>query len=757
MLKFIERRITLQLFVFYSLFVIPLLLGGIELYLFQLDALQQSAQQTDSTFTQAIALDVESDLHVITAQDLALARSEAASQLNLRQLASIFATDHLSHPDIGLYFVCNPSGQMLLQYPSSQSEFSQYCHTSDYLQEALKSDQVAISPEQKSVTTNTHVVAIASRITDANHHILGVMVIYWSLDQLATHLMVVRQQFTNNNEGSIWVVDENGQPLATTAGNSLKSNLLNTLPGLNNALKGKLGNQVAHEQNHDWFYSYVQVAGTHWAVVIQHPKEIIFATVISFQNSLIVALFMLTLGASCFWFAMHGWVVAPLSRLAEAVPRIKPDQTVRVTDEEIFVRERQRVDEIGQLIAAFSTMEDEIHTLFRKSDEKSQARLHTLDVIMRSMAEGVLLERPDGQTVYVNQSFCQMVGISPPDGILDLDSFTDSHLSEKLLELIEDPESYQKAICRAEDGEKSQVVEFQLRGYYNQVGQLVLARRDIRVRLFSVCDLTGQTIGRGKVFHDVTRYNEAERVKKNLLAIVSHELRTPLTAIKGYASSLLEDDVELDDILQKDFLRRIVGESDRMALLITSLLEMSQLEAGTLKLYPGFHSLNSLLEAVVLADERDHIRVDLSDELPLLFVDRRRIEIVLRNLLENARRYAGADALIEISARCELDQTASAPGLYLSVADNGAGIPSHLTERIFDHFYQVDSGRERGSSGVGLGLAICRGFVGAHGGRIWAENRSQGGTGAIFHIWLPAKLLRKRDSSLDMFQINSAP
>jgi two-component system sensor histidine kinase KdpD len=166
---------------------------------------------------------------------------------------------------------------------------------------------------------------------------------------------------------------------------------------------------------------------------------------------------------------------------------------------------------------------------------------------------------------------------------------------------------------------------------------------------------------------------------------------------------------------------------------------MSQLEAGTLKLSPALHHLETLLEPAIAVADCCTIHTSLPDDLPLLYVDRKRMEMVFRNLLENARRYAGVGALIEISARYE--QESAERGLSLDIADNGPGLPAHLTERIFERFYQVDSGRERSSSGVGLGLAICRGFIEAHGGRIWAENRVDGG--AVFHIWLPPRVLHR--------------
>ncbi|HEV2583835.1 MAG TPA: ATP-binding protein [Ktedonobacteraceae bacterium] len=654
MLRILERKIALQLLVFYGLFVIPLLLGGAELYFFQYGALQQSAQQADLGLAQAIAQNVEMQVQDTKGGSIDLA------QLNAR----------------------------------------------------LKAEQ---------------------------------------------------QQLTTDGEVRIWILDSDGNVIANTVGVSLHSNLLQRIPGLRDALHSKPGSVIAQDQQRDWLYSYVPVSGTSWAVAVGRPTDVTFAAVISFQHSLIIALIMLLVGASVFWFVMHGWVVAPLGRLAQAATIMRPDQAAKVTDGKQLAREKSRHDEIGRLVNAFSMMEEEMHTLFRKSDEQSFSRLQTLDAIMRSMDEGVLLENPDGQIVYANHRLTQFAGFSTQE--LQLDSFQETHLTERLESLMEAPDTYREALHSAELGDGPHVIEFQVRGFYNQLGQLVPSRRLIRMRLFQVYDMANQLIGRGKIYHDVTQQSEAEQIKKNLLAIISHELRTPLTAIKGYATSLLETDVELDATTQRDFLQRIVEEEDRMAELVTSLLEMSQLEAGTLKLTPGYCRLDMLIQRAVDAAkcERLRIHVSLPEEIPVLYIDQRRMEMVLRNILENAQQYAtdledpGDKAEIEISARYALDDEDE--GIYLSVTDHGSGLPGDLTERIFERFYQVDGGRMRSSSGVGLGLSICRGFVEAHGGRIWAENRSGNNTndsGATFHILLPGRLLYVPGSRRVPFELEKA-
>ncbi|GCE18557.1 sensor histidine kinase [Dictyobacter kobayashii] len=751
MLKILERKITLQLLVFYGLFVIPLVLGGAELYFFQRDALQQSAQQADLSLAQALSQDVETYVQGTVKEAQELAQGPAATRLNRQQLNTQFSISKRIHPELGQYLVYDATGKLLLTYPQPPPNVKSNFNAVPYVQELRHVDKAFLLIGQNDPATHSYTVLIATPIIHGQQQV-GMIVLTLLQQQLNPHLLAVQQQFKNNGEMRIWIMDGQGNSIINTPPSRLS--LLQRIPGLSNALYGKAGNIVARDEQHDWLYSYVPIHETDWVVAVGRPVDDTFATVISFQHSLIIALIMLLVGASVFWFVMHGWVVAPISRLAQAVTMIKPDQSRKVTNHRLLVREKSRQDEIGRLVNAFSDMEEEIHTLFRKSDEQSYTRLQTLDALLGSMDEGVLLEDPAGEIVYANHRFTQFIGMSAPT--IAQDTFERKHLTERMESLAEKPEQYLEALHHAESGAGPQVIEFQVHGYYNQLGQLVPSRRHIRMRLFQVRDMSGRVIGRGKIMSDVTRQNEAEQVKQNLLAIVSHELRTPLTTIKGYATSLLETDVEVDDTMQRDFLCRIVEEGDRMAELVTSLLEMSQLEAGTLKLAPRLCRLDILLTRVLenAANKHLQIRLSLPAELPVVYIDQRRIEMVLRNLLENAQRYAGEQAEIAINVRYTQEPEES--GICLSLEDNGPGLPAGLTERIFESFYQVDGGRKRSSTGVGLGLAICRGFVEAHGGHIWAENRSDGTTGAIFHIWLPARLIHISNSPSHPFKLEEA-
>ncbi len=222
---------------------------------------------------------------------------------------------------------------------------------------------------------------------------------------------------------------------------------------------------------------------------------------------------------------------------------------------------------------------------------------------------------------------------------------------------------------------------------------------------------------------------EAEQLRNSLLSSVSHDLRTPLSTIAGAASSLLERAREQD----REFLQTIVDESRRLARLVDNLLDMARLDSGAIVLNRQWHVLEEVVGLALAAVKREmqnhDMRVAIPSDFPLLSVDAFLLEQVLVNLLENASRYTAADSAIEISAAI-VGKSAE-----IRVADNGPGVPVGSEVKIFDKFFRGSTVAPDGRRGVGLGLAICRAIVEAHGGRISAANRRAGG--AEFCIVLP--------------------
>ncbi|MEQ1919215.1 MAG: DUF4118 domain-containing protein [Elusimicrobiota bacterium] len=220
---------------------------------------------------------------------------------------------------------------------------------------------------------------------------------------------------------------------------------------------------------------------------------------------------------------------------------------------------------------------------------------------------------------------------------------------------------------------------------------------------------------------------ETERLRSALLSAVSHELRTPLAAIVGSASTLLQAPESSADT-RRDLLENIRGEADRLTRLIFNLIETTRLESGAAlkkEPYPIEDIIGTALGRVekLLAGRR--VETDIPENLPLVPVDPVLMELVFVNLIENAVRHA-PDAPLDISARERMDS------IEVSVADRGPGLKPGDLERVFEKFYRASD-----APGAGLGLAICKAVVTAHGGTIVAENRPGGG--AVFRLTLPRK------------------
>lgn len=222
-----------------------------------------------------------------------------------------------------------------------------------------------------------------------------------------------------------------------------------------------------------------------------------------------------------------------------------------------------------------------------------------------------------------------------------------------------------------------------------------------------------------------------EKLQNALLNSISHDLRTPLVSITGTLSSLQDDGAKLDTAAQVALVENARQEADRLNRLVGNLLDMTRLESGTVRVNREPAEIEDVIGAALEQLNgrvgRRQISVSVPRDLPLVPLDFGLMVQVLINLVDNAIKYSPPDSLIEVQA------TRGDNDVEIQVADRGIGIPPADLERVFDKFYRVQ--RPESVTGTGMGLSICKGIVEAHGGRIWAENRTGGGT--IVRVTLP--------------------
>jgi signal transduction histidine kinase len=224
-----------------------------------------------------------------------------------------------------------------------------------------------------------------------------------------------------------------------------------------------------------------------------------------------------------------------------------------------------------------------------------------------------------------------------------------------------------------------------------------------------------------------------ERLRRDLIANVSHELKTPISALRGHLENLM-DGVEEPN---PELLAMMVQQSERLTRLVDQLLDLSRLESGAAPLELEPLRLHPLVERVIAEvgmarpDRPLDVRNEVPGDLPPVRADRERIHQVLFNLLDNAYRFTPRGGEITVRAVRENGSC------EVSVVDTGPGIPKEHIPLVFERFYRVDPSRSRDDGGTGIGLAIARSVIEAHGGRIWAE--SEPGRGSAFHFVLPLR------------------
>ena len=357
-----------------------------------------------------------------------------------------------------------------------------------------------------------------------------------------------------------------------------------------------------------------------------------------------------------------------------------------------------------------------------RDEQRARADLETL---VNTVPVGVLvLDARTGAAVSVNREARRIV-----EGLLDPDQ-----RAEDLLEAV--------AIRRA-DGTEFSLEELPLAEVL-RLGQTVRAEEIVIEApngrsVTTLVNATPKRSDEGEVesfvvtMQDMTPVEELERLRAEFLAMVSHELRTPLTSIKGSVTTLLDRSNALSPAETAQFHQIIDTQTDRMRKLIADLLDVAHIEVGTLRVSPEPADLASLVAEAVNSFEsggaKHRVHVEIAAGLPFVMADKLRMVQVLSNLFANAARYSHESSPITVTATDENIWVA------VSVTDEGQGVTAENLPRLFRKFSRLED--ESQGTDTGLGLAICKGIVEAHGGRIWAESDGPG-KGACFTFTIPA-------------------
>ena len=383
-------------------------------------------------------------------------------------------------------------------------------------------------------------------------------------------------------------------------------------------------------------------------------------------------------------WALSGTIARPLVQLGTAARAIAAREAPEFPD--------ARIPEIADHVLALRAMHQQLDQRFAEL-RREREETHTL---IESMADGVLAADAAGEIVTVNAAARRLIGYRAPGR------------PPPLSELFHDKPA-RDLVRTVLDGHEIEPRELDLEG---------------RVLL-----VTGRPLPNGGallVFRDVTALRRLEAVRRDFVANVSHELKTPLTSIAGYAETLAAEAAQ--DTQTRQFAETIVSNARRMQHMVDDLLDPSRIESGGWK--PARRRVDVAAVArdawapfVARAAERDsRLATEIAPAAATLAVDPDALRQIFTNLLDNALRYTPRGGAITVRGQKTVD------GVQLEVADTGSGIaPDHLP-RIFERFYRVDPARSRGEGGTGLGSAIVKHLVEAHGGRVEAHSTLGAGT-----------------------------
>jgi two-component system, OmpR family, phosphate regulon sensor histidine kinase PhoR len=396
---------------------------------------------------------------------------------------------------------------------------------------------------------------------------------------------------------------------------------------------------------------------------------------------------------------------APLARSLEEMMEAARQYAAGNFAARIRVR---RADELGELARIINVSADQLQG---RMAELARDRART-EAILSAMDDGVLAVDHRGKVVLANPMLTRSLELRDPIGRHYLEVIRQTEVGT----LIED-------VLRTGARREAEV-------------ELLQLRRVFAIAAVPFPDEEGAPHGAVLTFNEATERHRLESVRRDFVANASHELRTPLTSIRGFVEALEDGALEQPETARR-FLGKIRTHADRMATLVTELLELSRLESGDRE--PEWEDVRPAEVAAAVTSSfaelaaRKDVRLRHRDRgAPEVRTDRERVRRILENLVDNAVKYTPEGGHVEITTSTARDGSAR-----VEVADDGPGIAPEHQARVFERFYRVDKARSRELGGTGLGLSIVRHLAESVGARVSVE--SEPGRGSKFSVTLPAR------------------
>ncbi len=398
----------------------------------------------------------------------------------------------------------------------------------------------------------------------------------------------------------------------------------------------------------------------------------------------------------------------------------------------IALHKAQLYDYINEIALRLSELLD------RQKEENSKSH-----AILQSLTEGVIVLDNENKITLVNWAAEHILSITGKELLMHplemLADYGDTEYRKKRSSKLYN--NLQESLKRVAQQEKPHTTSF---GFDDP-------SQTVAMSVAPVIEKNDRNYGNVAVFRDITREIELDQAKKDFVSKVSHEFRTPITSIRGYADVLrLGSSGPVNDI-QKEYLQVIKKNADQLTDLIEELLELSRIESNRVSLEFKEVDVREIIDGVVavmameVKNNRQHVNIDIQEDLPTIIADKRRLHQIMLNLYSNAVKYTYPEGTITVRAFITPSDM-----LQVDVEDTGVGLDQAQMKNLFSPFYRADNPLRDKVSGSGLGLSITKSLVEQHGGALWVE--SEVNKGSTFSFIVPLEQQIKEEQGQDQNQ-----